>query len=78
LDMDVVNKCAALRAASIRHSWGAGDNDLWIAATAQSRNCPVVSCDTGFCRIEGIDLIYLPAALDAPQTCADATGVTSH
>ena len=71
LDLDVVEKCAALRAASKNASWGVGDNDLWIAATAQSRGCPVVSCDTGFCRIEGIDLIYLPSKIDAPATCDD-------
>lgn len=71
LDLDVVDKCAALRAASKKGSWGVGDNDLWIAATAQSRGCPVVSCDKGFCRIAGIDLIYLPSNIDAPATCAD-------
>lgn len=71
LDMDVVNKCAALRAASLKASWGVGDNDLWIAATAQSRGCAVVSCDTGFCRMGGIDLIYLPSTPTAPTTCAE-------
>lgn len=69
LDMDVVDRCAALRAASIKESWGVGDNDLWIAATALSRGCAVVSCDTGFCRIAGLDLIYLPRSLDAPAEC---------
>jgi predicted nucleic acid-binding protein len=69
LDMDVVDRCAALRLASIKESWGVGDNDLWIAATAQSRDCAVVSCDKGFCRIKGIDLIYLPRNLDAPVEC---------
>jgi len=60
LDLDVVDKCARLRAASKTGAWNVGDNDLWIAATAQSRGCAVVSCDAGFCRMEGIDLIYLP------------------
>jgi predicted nucleic acid-binding protein len=69
LDLDVVEKCAALRAKSLRNGWNCGDNDLWIAATAQSRGCAVVSCDLGFCRIEGIDLIYLPGATTAPQDC---------
>lgn len=73
LDMDVVNRCADLRAASLRASWGVGDNDLWIAATALSRECPVVSCDKGFCRIEGIDLIYLPSTQTAPATCEEAS-----
>ena len=75
LDPDVVETCARLRAESLTHGWNVGDNDLWIAATAQSRGCPVVSCDLDFCRIEGIDLIYLPAALDAPPHCPDP-GVT--
>ena len=69
LDLDVVERCAALRAASLRGSWNVDDNDLWIAATAQSRNCAVVSCDLDFCRIEGIDLIYLPSTLHAPPDC---------
>lgn len=69
LDLDVVEKCAGLRAASKKGGWGVGDNDLWIAATAQSRGCAVVSCDAGFCRIEGIDLIYLPGRAGAPPTC---------
>jgi predicted nucleic acid-binding protein len=69
--MAVVDRCAALRASSLNGAWGVGDNDLWIAATAQSRGCAVASCDTGFCRMAGIDLIYLPSKPDAPATCAD-------
>lgn len=69
VDLDVVDHWARLRAASKRGGWGAGDNDLWIAATALSRGCAVVSCDVGFCRIEGLDLIYLPGRPNAPQTC---------
>ena len=69
LDLDVVDKCAALRAANLRNAWNVGDNDLWIAATALSRGCPVVSCDLDFCRVEGIDLIYLPIDAQAPPAC---------
>ena len=69
LDLDVVEKCATLRAASLRGSWNVGDNDLWIAATALSRGCPVVSCDVDFCRIQGVELIYLPSDVHAPSGC---------
>lgn len=69
LDLDVVDRCAALRATNIKGGWKVSDNDLWIAATAQSRGCPVVSCDLDFCRIEGLDLIYLPIAAEAPADC---------
>lgn len=72
LDLDVVERCAALRAKSLRNGWNCGDNDLWIAATAQSRGCAVVTCDLGFCRIEGIDLIYVPGATTAPRDCPTA------
>lgn len=37
-----------------------GDNDLWIAATAQVRGWPLVACDRDFRQISNLDLIYLP------------------
>jgi tRNA(fMet)-specific endonuclease VapC len=69
LDMEVVNACARLRAESIAAGKALGDNDLWIAATAVSRGYALVTCDLGFCSVQSLDLIYLPAAVDAPAKC---------
>ena len=69
LDMDVVNRCAELRAAKKQNGWGLGDNDLWIAATAETRGWPLVACDLGFCPLPDLDLIYLPARPDSPSEC---------
>jgi predicted nucleic acid-binding protein len=71
LDMEVVDRCAELRAAKRRQGWGLGDNDLWIAATAETRGWPLVACDRGFCPLPELDLIYLPARPDSPSACPE-------
>jgi len=42
LDMAIVNECARLRAACRRRGVTVPDNDIWIAATANSRGWPCV------------------------------------
>jgi predicted nucleic acid-binding protein len=62
LDDEVLDVYAEL------HAWGlrghpTGHNDLWIAATAISREIPLVSCDEDFEPIAenwSLDHIYLP------------------
>lgn len=46
------------------------ENDLWIAATAQSLGVPVVTCDKAFLDMEHLDVevIYLPASVPAEVT----------
>lgn len=51
LDATVLDEWARLRAASKRHGWNVGDNDLWIAATASSRGYALVTCDADQARI---------------------------
>lgn len=55
-DPKVIAAWTELHAAGRRNGWNAGDNDLWIAATALSRGWPVVSCDHDFKRILHPDL----------------------
>ena len=59
LDMAVVNECARLRAACRASGVVVPDNDIWIAATANIRGRPLVSCDRHFERIPDIDHIFL-------------------
>lgn len=42
-------------------------NDLWIAATAQTLGVPVVTCDKAFLRMESLDVevVYLPSRVPA-------------
>lgn len=63
LDEECLNTWAALKACGMPDGWNVGDNDLWIAATAVSRELPLVTCDTDFSRIAEprLDLLYLPA-----------------
>jgi predicted nucleic acid-binding protein len=70
LDLEVLDRCVDLRAKKINNGWGLGDNDLWIAATAQARNWPLVACDLHFCDLRGeLELIYLQARPDSPEEC---------
>lgn len=67
VDFDVLDAYVDLRA---RYFKQLGDNDLWIAATAKARGWPLVTTDTDFCRLKDvIELIYLPAKPDSPQSC---------
>jgi predicted nucleic acid-binding protein len=42
-----------------------GDNDLWIAATARSRNWPLACCDRDFIGLPDLEVIYLPRKPDS-------------
>jgi predicted nucleic acid-binding protein len=59
LDMAVVNECARLRAACRASGVVVPDNDIWIAATANTRGWPLASCDRHFERIPDVDHIFL-------------------
>jgi predicted nucleic acid-binding protein len=65
VDSEVEERWAELAAQRRRGGWAADDNDLWIAATALTRNLPLVACDRDFGPIEGLDLIYLPRKPDS-------------
>lgn len=60
VDGPVVEQWAALAAHRRAKGWAANDNDLWIAATAQARQWPLVACDRDFRHASGLDFIYLP------------------
>lgn len=59
LDMAVVNECARLRAACRAAGVVVPDNDIWIAATANTRGWPLASCDKHFEHIPDVDHIFL-------------------
>lgn len=60
LDVATVNECARLRAACRSGGVTVPDNDIWIAATANTRGWPLVSCDKHFDSIPDVDHIRLP------------------
>jgi predicted nucleic acid-binding protein len=62
LDMAVVDEWARLKTMSKQNGWNVGDNDLWIAATAGSRQHALVTCDQDQSRISdpGLEVLYLP------------------
>lgn len=66
LDDGIVERWADLAAArKARGRPGISDNDLWIAATAVERGCPLVSCDHHHGRdmpllAAGLEVIFLP------------------
>jgi predicted nucleic acid-binding protein len=62
--MAIVDRCAQLRAQCRRAGVNVPDNDIWIAATADTRGWPLVSCDRHF-NLIGVDHIYLPIATPA-------------
>jgi predicted nucleic acid-binding protein len=59
LDMAIVDCCAELRATCRREGVTVPDNDIWIAATANTRGWPLVSCDAHFDAIPDVDHIRL-------------------
>ena len=61
LDMPTVDRCAELRAECRKTGVVVPDNDIWIAATADVRGWPLVSCDGHFDLIPGVDHIRLTA-----------------
>jgi predicted nucleic acid-binding protein len=62
LDVPLLDEWAELRLLREQQGWGIGDNDLWIAATASTRNRPLVTCDAGQARLEAhpsLEVIFL-------------------
>ena len=59
LDMATVDCCARLRAACRSNGVSVPDNDIWIAATAITREWPLVSCDGHFDSIPDVEHIKL-------------------
>jgi predicted nucleic acid-binding protein len=59
LDMAIVDCCAELRAVCRGRGVTVPDNDVWIAATAITRDWPLVSCDGHFDAIPDVDHIKL-------------------
>jgi predicted nucleic acid-binding protein len=59
LDMPTVDECARLRAECKLNGINVPDNDIWIAATANVRSWPLVSCDGHFDLIPDVDHIGL-------------------
>lgn len=54
---------ARLKDAERRDGRSFSENDLWIAATAQTLGVPLVTCDRAFQRMEHLDVevVYLPS-----------------
>jgi len=63
LDFPDLDEWARLRDYSKRQGIAIGDNDLWIAATASTRNLDLVTCDEDQKRLDevlSISVVYLP------------------
>lgn len=63
LDYPDLDEWARLRHVSERRGLTISDNDLWIAATASTRQYPLVTCDKDQFRLDNdlsIDVLYLP------------------
>jgi predicted nucleic acid-binding protein len=63
LDFPDLDEWARLRVYAKNEGVVLADNDLWIAATASTREFPLVTCDLDQQRIEGgmaTEVIYLP------------------
>ncbi len=62
LDETILNEWARLKDLGKRSGWNIADNDLWIAATASTRDYPLVTCDGDQARISdsGVTVIHLP------------------
>lgn len=59
--------CAWMKHAERRRGRAFSENDLWIAATAQTLKVPIVTCDKAFLRMESLDVevVYLPSRVPA-------------
>lgn len=66
-DDDVLAEWARLRPATREHGLTVGDNDLWIAATAESYGAPLVTCDQDQSRLRAVltEVLYLPRHPDS-------------
>lgn len=68
LDMAIVNEWARLKALCRSNGTTTPHNDLWIAATANTRGWPLASCDAHFDSIPVIEHIKLGSARAEPAT----------
>jgi predicted nucleic acid-binding protein len=62
IDDPYLNEWARLSVAARARGVAIGDNDLWIAATANSRNQTLMTCDKDHLRIApelGVEVLYL-------------------
>jgi predicted nucleic acid-binding protein len=62
IDDPYLNEWARLSVAARARGVAIGDNDLWIAATANSRGQTLLTCDKDHLRIAaelGVEVIYL-------------------
>ncbi|HST39642.1 MAG TPA: PIN domain-containing protein [Conexibacter sp.] len=64
--------CALIEDAERRRGRSFSENDLWIAATAQTLGVPIVTCDKAFLRMDSLDVevVYLPSQVPAEVTGA--------
>ena len=60
LDGATLEEYSKLHAHCRTTGWTVGQNDLWIAATAISRDLPLVTCDGHQASLPGLTAIYLP------------------
>jgi predicted nucleic acid-binding protein len=62
VDESVAEVWAHLKASGQQRGCVFGVNDLWIAATGQVRNVPIVTCDRDFLPMRefGVQVIFLP------------------
>lgn len=68
LDFPGLDEWARLKYLAKRGGIAISDNDLWIAATASTRNHPLVTCDKDQLRLDlhlPVDVIYLPRSREA-------------
>lgn len=70
LDVDeaIAHVWAKLDEGASRRGLAFSDNDLWIAATAQTLGVPIVTCDRAFVQMPEleIEVVYLRSAAPAP------------
>jgi predicted nucleic acid-binding protein len=59
LDEPTLDTYVELRVHCRKAGRGIGFHDCWIAATARSRNVPLVSCDRGHVDLPKLETIYL-------------------
>lgn len=69
IDPDVIIDWAILRDAIERSGRPRGDNDLWIAATARTRDATVVTADKHFLPLaDHVDVLYLKRKPDSSDS----------
>lgn len=66
-DDEIAEVWAQIDASNRRVGLTFGENDLWVAATAQTLGVPIVTCDRAFLSIRNLDVevVYLPAKAPA-------------